>query len=834
MFSCLFSYRQQQYCHCNTALKQPNTVSELSVKHMSDHYLNLVFSSAKLLSGRRFEDCQDDNDETCSGGVAAVAAYSRYTSGGHPTLVLPQLDFQSPFIQQHPLALDANRLVMNHLLGWKLFLMRSWFLGVEESQQKNVAGLQSTDWPLVISNVAVPSTNSWYHYTRGIFFDDETGLAIIHITEEIDVTSYHYPKTKSSKIMLDRVKRVNQLSGCIENTNVYDIFINQTIPAERKCWIPVVIADLVTYDPQQSLLQELAEYENAPALFLDFGGKDATLNEIPKQIGPRGLWALSFQSNSEKFQQVKLRLDGTRNWIIGATFEVENITSQLPSEVRDGTYTSHIAALRQYSEEAMANDPEVGSSNTFPIAKQDDCDVDTYWVEEYAACFRCPTLSGVLLTPKQNLDFLGRSGERTMKYGEASIQNKEEFSVDLVVKTIPPFLSCDETIANFCTRDRVITIEPGGRFSVAFAVTPENLEAGTAHGEVVIGVSNGDTYPGCRGNDLSFKVEMTVLDSAELNQLGRIRIIGWVFASIVMATALVFATWCLYRREHRVVKVLQPIFLVTVCFGVFVMGSALIPLSIDHEMVLWKGVSMACMADAWLLCMGFSIAVGALISKLWRINKVFASAAAFRRTTVRHRDVLFPLCILCSLNVVLLLTWTLVDPRRWRRVEIEGEPWNAYGVCRSESDVTEAVFFTLLGLVNFGALLLACWQAYKAMKISDEFSEASSIGIVIFSWLQLTLVGVPVTFLIDKDNIQAKYVNQTSILFLACMSLLLWIFLPIIKVYREKRSGQRPSERVVISGIPTQHMGTNLSAAYSGVQDNTVGPERSKLLSGVM
>ena len=63
----------------------------------------------------------------------------------------------------------------------------------------------------------------------------------------------------------------------------------------------------------------------------------------------------------------------------------------------------------------------------------------------------------------------------------------------------------------------------------------------------------------------------------------------------------------------------------------------------------------------------------------------------------------------------------------------------------------------MLGCINIGALLLACWQAYHARSHSGEFSEAKGIGIAMYSWLQLGLVGIPVLILIDQDDVASSY-----------------------------------------------------------------------------
>jgi 7 transmembrane sweet-taste receptor of 3 GCPR len=83
-------------------------------------------------------------------------------------------------------------------------------------------------------------------------------------------------------------------------------------------------------------------------------------------------------------------------------------------------------------------------------------------------------------------------------------------------------------------------------------------------------------------------------------------------------------------------------------------------------------------------------------------------------------------------------------------------------------------------LVNVGALLTACYQAFKARNISDEFSESKNVGVALFSWLQLMLVGLPLVFLIADSNPGAQYILRSCLVFCFCQSMLLLIFVPMV------------------------------------------------------
>jgi hypothetical protein len=93
--------------------------------------------------------------------------------------------------------------------------------------------------------------------------------------------------------------------------------------------------------------------------------------------------------------------------------------------------------------------------------------------------------------------------------------------------------------------------------------------------------------------------------SFDMNYIGSgLRIVGLIMSGIVLLLSASFSIWTHLRRDSRVVKASQPVFLHIICFGTFLMGSAIIPLSFDEEIASQNGSSIACMAVPWLLCVG--------------------------------------------------------------------------------------------------------------------------------------------------------------------------------------------------------------------------------------
>jgi len=114
-----------------------------------------------------------------------------------------------------------------------------------------------------------------------------------------------------------------------------------------------------------------------------------------------------------------------------------------------------------------------------------------------------------------------------------------------------------------------------------------------------------------------------------------------------------------------------------------------------------------------------------------------------------------PFVVLFGLNFALLLAWSLVDPLRFVRLSADDNSVataadvETYGACRSENKGLQAFGIPIL-VVNIGALILACIQAYRARGISDEYSETKYLAIAVGSWFEVVLVGIPLLVIVDR------------------------------------------------------------------------------------
>jgi gamma-aminobutyric acid type B receptor len=300
--------------------------------------------------------------------------------------------------------------------------------------------------------------------------------------------------------------------------------------------------------------------------------------------------------------------------------------------------------------------------------------------------------------------------------------------------------------------------------------------------------------------------------TVDLNLIGDgARIVGLLFAALAMASSLGLAIWTIVRRKSVVVRVSQPFFLGMICIGTFMMGSSIIFMSLQ-EPVSQTVLDGACMLVPYLLSVGFVTAFPALLSKTLRINKLMGHSQACRRVVVRRQDVLIPFMTLFAINLIILVSWTAIDPLEWVRTEKRsfdefGRSVESYGACESE---WQLVFYILIGMVVVCSLLVANAANYRARHISGELHEGKWISLSTLILLEATIIGIP-ALLTVSDRPTEFFLMRSALVVIICAAILAPLFVPkIIQARkdgystRRRRGGQRSAGSEKSRMLPTR------------------------------
>ena len=282
------------------------------------------------------------------------------------------------------------------------------------------------------------------------------------------------------------------------------------------------------------------------------------------------------------------------------------------------------------------------------------------------------------------------------------------------------------------------------------------------------------------------------------------QIYGWIVSGCGIGLSIFFLAWTYVNRRKFVVQASQPIFLIQLCLGTLLMASAIIPMSFqatDGEVAasanLQRQLNMACMSVPWLVMLGLVVTLSALSSKAWRLNQLMKAGMQMRRIEVQPSDVMGPFAVLMSINLAMLLCWTILAPLQYVRVQKMnvdkfGRNVESYAVCQSQT--SNSLYFLIPILVaNVVGLLLTSYQSYKGRNYATAISESRYLAMSALSLLESLLLGVPI-LLVLRDNPTAFFVVRCTILSIACMAILLPVLVPKY-LYRNTRENDLSSRR---------------------------------------
>ncbi|CAB9520190.1 acid type B receptor subunit 2 [Seminavis robusta] len=257
------------------------------------------------------------------------------------------------------------------------------------------------------------------------------------------------------------------------------------------------------------------------------------------------------------------------------------------------------------------------------------------------------------------------------------------------------------------------------------------------------------------------------------------RIAAFVLMALVMLASVLSLVWMGLFWQERVVSSSQPLFLVLVSVGSFVMVSAIIPLSYDETVTEEiESLNSACMAGPWLYIIGAVIAFSALFAKTRGIHKAYANPE-LDFIHVTSFDIFGTLAFLLAINMIILTCWTVLNPREWTRTQKDAtdvfdRAVESYGSCTGDDSLPYVI---ILLVVNFLFLIVGNWWAYQSRNIETEYLESRYIGISMAAVLQAWCMGIPILIVV-WDTPQAKFFVETGIIFVTSLAFLLLIYVP--------------------------------------------------------
>ncbi|XP_070531823.1 gamma-aminobutyric acid type B receptor subunit 1-like isoform X2 [Ptychodera flava] len=285
------------------------------------------------------------------------------------------------------------------------------------------------------------------------------------------------------------------------------------------------------------------------------------------------------------------------------------------------------------------------------------------------------------------------------------------------------------------------------------------------------------------------------------------------FLGIVAAIAsLTFNIWF---RKTRYIQLSHPSLNNIIIIGCIVCLSCVFLLGLDGKFLNPEVYPIVCQLNAWVLCIGFSLAYGAMFSKVWRVHRLSTKEKANEaEDKKRHRKreerkktrkevedwhLYIVVVIFVVLDVVICTVWTVLDPQHRELQELQKEEGSQEDVeiiplleyCDSDKNaVWLGVIFGAKGLL----LIFGLFLAYETRNMSiKELNDSRFVGMSIYNVVVLCIITAPVTLIIRTQQ-NATFAFVSLAIIFCCVVTLLLIFVPkVVEIRRNPRESESHS-----------------------------------------
>ncbi|KAL3938784.1 MAG: hypothetical protein SGBAC_006370 [Bacillariaceae sp.] len=261
------------------------------------------------------------------------------------------------------------------------------------------------------------------------------------------------------------------------------------------------------------------------------------------------------------------------------------------------------------------------------------------------------------------------------------------------------------------------------------------------------------------------------------------RAVAWGMSGLIVFASISLIFWTLLFRKNPVMKAFQPYLLIQCAVGVLLMGGTIIVVGLDDQQMFDKDfLDFSCMAGPWAYVIGFTIFYSSVYCKIQECAKIF-------KDPQNHKVLFVPLSVdakftfrLLILNGSILTAWSVSDPLRWVRQELDGGmiypdgTVETYGMCRG-AEFTSFVFASMLYVLNMFILAIGIVRILKCRLLVLEYNELQWLTLSLLPFLESWMVGGSV-LAISRDNPTVVFSTLAFVISVSSVCAGLAIFAP--------------------------------------------------------
>ncbi|KAK0159684.1 hypothetical protein PV327_010775 [Microctonus hyperodae] len=272
--------------------------------------------------------------------------------------------------------------------------------------------------------------------------------------------------------------------------------------------------------------------------------------------------------------------------------------------------------------------------------------------------------------------------------------------------------------------------------------------------------------------------------------------------------AIILVIFNIWNRHRRVILSSHPVCNTIMLVGVIACFISVFLLGIDGRFVEPWEYGGICQARAWMLSLGFTLAFGAMFSKVWRVHRLTTKTKADQaklfmgkqkvssvQKNIQPWKLYTMVSALIAIDIVILGLWQGLDPLQ-RTIETFPLELSPHGDddarirpelehCESENN---SIWLGLIYAYKGVVLVFGLFLAYETRSIKvKQINDSRYVGMSIYNVVVLCLITAPVTMVIASQQDASFTFVALAIIFCCFLSMAL-IFVPkVIEVIRHPK-----------------------------------------------
>ena len=244
-------------------------------------------------------------------------------------------------------------------------------------------------------------------------------------------------------------------------------------------------------------------------------------------------------------------------------------------------------------------------------------------------------------------------------------------------------------------------------------------------------------------------------------------------------TAILFAY--IYFHDEPKIRKNSPVLSYMLILGCILISIGLLAASIEKTDAI-------CIVVQYIGYTGIAFLFGALLSKHYRVYRIFSNAKASAVYIPTWKLLLF--IFLLWLYFIFLISMSLIDDFGAYTMTSENNPFYTFVICRCKTPFWNTFFRIVLTISKVLIIVAASVMAFLTRKVPSGYSESRQIAIVSYGLLSFGIVLIPLYYIMgdNTDSETFRFVIITIFSAISLATILLVLCLPnLYWIYRDRR-----------------------------------------------